>query len=94
MNSLICAGLKTAGSGSRGAGVPVPKLLIDARAGIMHYIPLFNPRGVKGGALAVCDEIEVPVPGVGKAEGVNEGESTLKVPREVVFLALFSCVSV
>ena len=48
---------------------------------------------MKGGALAVCDGIELPAPGVGKVEGVNEGESTLKVPLEATFLTLDIYVS-
>lgn len=49
---------------------------------------------MKGGALAVWDGIELPVPVEGKVEGVNEGESTLKVPLEATFLTLNMYVSI
>ena len=42
------------------------------------FLPLASPRGVKGAALAACEEIVV-LPGTGSVAGVNEGESTLSV---------------
>lgn len=38
--------------------------------------------------------MELAGPAVGKVDGVNEGESTLKVPLEVAFLTLHEDVSI
>lgn len=46
---------------------------------ILSALPLVSPRGVKGAALAACDDIVDGLARTGNDAGVKDGESTFNV---------------